>query len=114
MQMADNSSYKSRCHVVIKDCRLLPIRTSVAALSCVAQRYCSVATMTHSRAIPDNTAMRNMEDRRASAASKALLFEPREACIPDLIRRTGSFACRLCHPPSYEDVCIGAVKLDAP
>src|SRR6266566_1379515 len=69
------------CHLVIRDCKLLPMRTSVAALSCVAHLYWRTATITHSSAMPDKTAMRNTDDIRTPSLSIVLFLTPGEARI---------------------------------
>src|SRR5215472_10579568 len=57
------------------------MRTSVAALSCVAHLYCRTATITHSSAMPDNTPMRNTDDIRTPSLSIVLFLPPGEARI---------------------------------
>src|SRR5437879_12343451 len=57
------------------------MRTSVAALSCVAHLYWRTATITHSSAMPDKTAMRNTDDIRTPSLSIVLFLTPGEARI---------------------------------
>src|SRR5215472_5816816 len=77
------------------------MRTSVAALSCVAHLYCRIATITHSSAMPVKTVMRNIDDSRTPTLSVVLLLTLGEDRIRIHIRSVG-LLCFQNHDTSKE------------
>src|SRR5947208_15463808 len=71
------------------------MRTSDAALSCVAHLYCRIATTTQSSAVPYKTAMRNADALRTPSLSIVLFLTLGEARIRFLAQPSNYVALHL-------------------